>query len=157
MGPLPEDLKKVIMSYHPGLTESEFSQYVSLVDRAQMIDPLLYPDRKKEAEKEAAAFVKKHMPRLTEAMNAYSSKIEAEYEEVVKSQLADPVEIAKTSKTVREWLSGRAGACTSKSRLIEEPYTYMVEFRFQDGSEMHVKVDRYNRSVSVVFRRIVGE
>jgi hypothetical protein len=122
-----------------------------------MIDPLLYPDRKKEAEKEAGAFAKKHMPRLEEAMNAYSSKVKAEYDEAIKSRLADPVEIAKTSKMVREWLSGRAGACTTKSRLIEEPYTYMVEFRFEDGSEMHVKVDRYDRSVSVVFRRIVGQ
>jgi hypothetical protein len=157
MGPLPEDLKKVIMSYHPGLTESEFSLYVSLVDRAQMVDPLRYPDRKKEAEEEAGAFAKKHMPRLEEAMKAYSSKIEAEYEEAMKSRLADPVEIAKTSKIVREWLSGRAGAYTLKSRLIEEPYTYMVEFRSQDGSEIHVKVDRYNRTSTVVFRRIVGK
>lgn len=155
MGPLPEDLKKVIMSYHPGLAEGEFSKYVSLVDRAQMIDPLLYPDRKKEAEKEADAFAKKHLPRLEEAMNVYSSKIEAEYEEAMKSRLADPAGIAKRSKEVREWLSGMA--YTTKSRLIEEPYIYMVEFRFQDGSEMHVRVDQYNRSASVVFRRIVGQ
>jgi len=157
MGPLPEDLKKVIMSYHPGLTESEFSQYVSLEDKVMLIDPLRYPDRKKEAQQELDAFVKKHLPRLEEAMKTYSSKIEAEYEEAMKSRLADPVEIAKTSKTVREWLAGRAGTYTSKSRLVQEPFLYMVEFRSRDGSEIHVRVDQYNRSVSVVFRRIVGK
>jgi hypothetical protein len=156
MGPLPDDLKKVIMSYHPGLTESQFSRYVSLVDKAHMIDPLKYPDRKKEAEKEVSAYVKMYMPRLGEAMKDYNSKIEAQYEESVKNSLADPVEIAKRSKTVREWLSGRAGQCTITSRLIEEPYTYMVVFKATDGSEMHVKVDRYNRTLSVIFRRIVG-
>jgi len=157
MGPLPEDLKKVIMSYHPGLTEGQFYRYVSLVDKAQMIDPLKYPDRKKEAEKEVSAYVKMHMPRLAEAMKAYNSKIEAEYEEAVKKSLADPVDIAKRVKVVREWLSGRAGECTVNSRLVEEPYTYMVEFMAGDGSELHVKVDRYNRTASVIFRRIVGQ
>lgn len=155
MGPLPEDLKKKIMSLHPGLTEGDFAEYLRLQESALMIDPLKYPERKMEADKAVADYVKKHMPRLEEAVWAYSSAIESEYEEAVKRRLADPVELAKTNKAVREWLKGRAGAYRVGCTLIQEPYTYLVEFKSPDGSEIHARVDRYNSTVSVIFQRTI--
>jgi hypothetical protein len=155
MGPLPEDLKKKIMSFHPGLTEAEFSRYERLEEGAMAIDPLRYPDRKKSAEKELDTFVKAHMPRLEEAFSSYSDEIKAEYDKLVNSELPDPVDIAKTSLAVRGWLAGRQS--TSKSILIKEPHEYLVEFKCNDGAEMHVKVDRYDRTVSVIFQRTIGQ
>lgn len=159
MEPYPEDLKREIMNLHPGFTESDFENYLRLMDDAHLIDPLEFPEESKQAEEKLADFVKTHLPRLEEAHSAYAEKMEHLYEERIESTGRSPVDIALAHENVSHWLqerTDRAGAYTTDCILIKEPSIYRVIFRFGDDSLMHVRVDSEKEDVKIVFTRVVN-
>jgi len=157
MTAFPAVLKLEIKRLHPELMDADLREYICLIYEHVSLDEERSPEKVKQIERQIADLVERCLPNLSEAYAAYENAMKGQREEELARDLPDPVEVALADKNVIRWLAvlpANVGPYAATVRLIKKPLLYEVTFGFKNGFEMVVSVERQQREVAFVFRRM---